>query len=80
MIGRLLKKLWNPIYLTAAETYQELNEVTAVYRKNPNVQQANIKCSDDVAEMARKIWPVDINHREAMAAIYLNNANKNLRL
>ena len=63
---------------TAAETYQQLNEVKAVYQKNPNVKQITIKSAEDTAEMTKELWPVDINHREAMMVIYLNNSNKTL--
>lgn len=54
---------------------QMLNEVSAVYRINPNVEQATITSSRIVSDLAKKLWPVDINHREAMIAIYLNRRN-----
>ena len=46
----------------------EFNEITAVYRKNPNVPSGKINGSESAAKIARAIWPVDIPHREALSA------------
>ncbi|MEZ4840655.1 MAG: JAB domain-containing protein [Flavobacteriaceae bacterium] len=34
--------------------------------------------SSDANELVRKIFPVDINYREAMVVLYLNNSNRTI--
>jgi len=52
------------------------NEITAVYRKNPNVPSGKINGSTSAAEIARLIWPVDITHREAIVCLMVNNSHQ----
>lgn len=60
---------------TAQTYHSELNELTVTYQKNQNVKNQKIIMSKDTYELAKALWPVDINHREAMIAFYLNRAN-----
>ncbi|MGB3776379.1 MAG: JAB domain-containing protein [Leeuwenhoekiella sp.] len=53
----------------------EFNEITAVYKRNPNVPQGKITGSASASMIARKIWPVDIAHREAIVCLMLDNSN-----
>jgi len=50
-------------------------ELVPAYNKNNKVHSAKITGAHDVAVYARNIWPVDINHREAMIVLLLNRAN-----
>lgn len=50
-------------------------ELVPQYNKNNAVQSAKITSATNVAEYARNIWPVDVNHREAMIVLLLNRAN-----
>lgn len=52
-----------------------LREVTAVYKTVSGVPNIKITCSQDAARCFRQIYPVDLNIREAMVVLYLNNAN-----
>lgn len=54
----------------------EFNEITAVYKRNPNVPQAKINGSESASKIARAIWPVDISHREAIVCLMINNSNR----
>jgi DNA repair protein RadC len=51
-----------------------LNEVQARYRPT-NVSRFKVSGSADVNSQIRDLWPVDIEHREAMVSVYLNQAN-----
>jgi DNA repair protein RadC len=51
-----------------------LNEVQARYRPT-NVSRFKVSGSADVNSQIRNLWPVDIEHREAMVSVYLNRAN-----
>jgi len=51
-----------------------LNEVQARYRPT-NVSRFKVSGSADVNSQIRDLWPVDIEHREAMVSVYLNRAN-----
>ena len=51
-----------------------LNEVQARYRPT-NVSRFKVSNSADVNSQIRDLWPVDIEHREAMVSVYLNRAN-----
>lgn len=54
----------------------KLREVTAVYKTHHTIPNIKISCSMDVNDFMRKIYPVDINIREAMMVLYLNNSNR----
>ena len=56
----------------------KLREVTAVYKPNDSVQNVKITNSKDVNDFVRTIYPVEINIREAMLVLYLNNSNKTM--
>ena len=56
----------------------KLREVTAVYKTNPSIQNVKITNSKDVNDFVRAIYPVEINIREAMLVLYLNNSNKTM--
>lgn len=47
-----------------------VTEKTDVY-----LPKVKISHSKEVYEYIKDLWPVDINYREAMAAVYLNRAN-----
>jgi DNA repair protein RadC len=51
-----------------------LNEVQARYRPT-NVSRFKVSGSADLNSQIRGLWPVDIEHREAMVSVYLNRAN-----
>lgn len=51
-----------------------LNEVQARYRPT-NINRFKVTSSADINSKARELWPVDIEHREAMISVYLNRAN-----
>jgi len=40
--------------------------------------KATIKASKDVVDYIKEVWPVDINHREAFVALYLNRRNNTI--
>ena len=54
----------------------KLREVQAVYKTHHTIENVKISCSMDVNDFMRKIYPVDINIREAMMVLYLNNSNR----
>ncbi|MFD1314228.1 JAB domain-containing protein [Namhaeicola litoreus] len=56
----------------------KLREVTAVYKTVNDLNNIKISCSKDVADFVRRIYPVDINIREAMVVLYLNNSNRTI--
>jgi len=56
----------------------KLREVTAVYKPNDSVQNVKITNSKDVNDFVRTIYPVEINIREAMLVLYLNNSNRTM--
>lgn len=59
------------------KTYlSKLREVNAVYRTVNELNNIKITSSRDVADFARKFYPVDIEIREAMVVLFLNNANR----
>ena len=53
-----------------------LREVSAVYKKKETVQNIKISSAGDVNDLVRSIYPVEINIREAMVALFLNNSNR----
>jgi len=53
----------------------KLREVSAVYKKNHSVQNIKVSGSKDVNAFIRTIYPVEINIREAMLVVFLNNSN-----
>jgi len=55
-----------------------LREVSAVYKTNDVVPNVKISSSKDVADYIRQVYPVEINIREAMIVLYLNNSNRTL--
>ena len=50
-------------------------EVSATYKANPNVSKSIVTSSQIASDLAREIFPVNLSHREAMLALYLNRAN-----
>ena len=56
----------------------KLREVTAVYKTSPSIQNVKITNSKDVNDFIRTVYPVEINIREAMLVLYLNNSNRTL--
>jgi DNA repair protein RadC len=57
------------------QSHSQLSEIKVSYTPHPNIQRIKIKSSHDALDFLYDIFPVDINHREAMVAIYLNRAN-----
>ena len=55
-----------------------LREVSAVYKTSDVVPNVKISQSKDVADYIRQVYPVEINIREAMVVLYLNNSNRTL--
>jgi DNA repair protein RadC len=55
-----------------------LREVSAVYKTSDVVPNVKISSSKDVADYIRQVYPVEINIREAMVVLYLNNSNRTL--
>lgn len=51
-----------------------LNEVQVRYRPT-NINRFKISSSADVDSQIRSLWPVDVEHREAMVSVYLNQAH-----
>ena len=49
-----------------------------MYKPNDSVQNVKITNSKDVNDFVRTIYPVEINIREAMLVLYLNNSNRTL--
>ena len=56
----------------------KLREVSAVYKTSDVVPNAKISQSRDVADYIRQVYPVEINIREAMVVLFLNNSNRTL--
>ena len=56
----------------------KLREVTAVYTKERVTDKIIISCSADVAKLASEIFPMDIEIREAMLVLLLNNSNQTI--
>jgi DNA repair protein RadC len=52
-----------------------LREIKATYKTVNDVNNACIQSSKDVANYFRRIFPVELNEREAMIVLYLNNSN-----
>lgn len=59
---------------TTQTYYSELNELVASYQRKPGIKNQKITCSQDIYDLVKSVWPVDIGHREAMVALYLNRA------
>lgn len=53
-----------------------LREVSAVYKKNDSIHNIKVLSSQDVDQFIRAIYPVEINIREAMVVVFLNNSNR----
>ena len=62
--------------LTMKTFKSNLREVSAVYKSNPSIHNIKISSSHDVNDYIRKVYPVEINIREAMVVLFLNNANR----
>lgn len=56
----------------------KLREVSAVYKTSDVVPNVKISQSKDAANYIRQVYPVEINIREAMVVLYLNNSNRTL--
>jgi len=52
------------------------SEIQAVYNKKQEIETTRICSSKEVSDFAKKIFPVDVNYREAMICLFLNRANK----
>lgn len=52
-----------------------IGEVKASYAKNPLVPRVKITGSSSANSFIRKIYPVEINYREAIVAIFLDRSN-----
>ena len=59
------------------KTYKSFtSEVILVTEKTENyVHKVQINSSHEAAEYFKSLWPVDINHREATMAMFLNRRN-----
>ncbi len=54
-------------------------EIQVIYKtNNKDVPSTTITRSNDLAQYARTVYPVDVNHRECMLCIYLDRKNKTL--
>lgn len=60
---------------TMKTTNSNLREVSAVYKSAEAVKSIKVTNAKDVNELIRKVYPVEINIREAMVVLYLNNSN-----
>ena len=49
-----------------------------MYKTSPSIQNVKITNSKDVNDFIRTVYPVEINIREAMLVLYLNNSNRTL--
>ncbi len=56
----------------------KLREVSAVYKTSDVVPNVKIGKSKDVADYIRQIYPVEVNIREAMVVLFLNNSHRTL--
>lgn len=56
----------------------KLREVTAVYKSSQDINNVKISSSRDVNDYIRSVYPVEINIREAMLVLLLNNSNRTL--
>ena len=52
-----------------------LREIQAKYKTVKDVNNACIHSSKDVANYFRRIFPVELDDRESMVVLYLNNSN-----
>jgi len=55
-------------------TTKKVQEITARYRRS-NLTEFKVTSSQIVSDTVRDIFPVEIDHREAMVCLYLNRAN-----
>ena len=55
-------------------TTKKVQEITARYRRS-NLTEFKVTNSQIVSDTVRDIFPVEIDHREAMVCLYLNRAN-----
>ena len=53
-------------------------EIQAVYKKTNSLNAAKIARSQDVNEWIRKVYPVDLQTREACLAVFLNRKNNTI--
>jgi DNA repair protein RadC len=56
----------------------KLREVSAVYKTKDDISNVKIGGSQDVNDYIRSVYPVEINIREAMVVLYLNNSNRTI--
>ena len=52
--------------------------MSAIYKIEKDIPNVKITQSSTVNDYIRKVYPVDINEREAMVVLYLNNSNRTL--
>ena len=53
-------------------------EIKVVYNVKDTVLKAKINSARDLYEFLKDMWPVDICHKEAAMAVYLNRANNTI--
>ena len=53
-------------------------EIKASYEKKNEIGAVKIQSSSSVNEYIRKVFPVDLEHREALVCVYLNRANNTI--
>ncbi|MCV9388070.1 JAB domain-containing protein [Reichenbachiella ulvae] len=58
------------------ETVKRVAEVKATYHSNEPINLTTINSSQQVNSLIREVFPVDIQHREAFIALFLNRANQ----
>jgi DNA repair protein RadC len=52
-----------------------INEIIPTYKTQDNIPNIKIASSNDAAELLDKLFPVQLDHREAMVALFLNRSN-----
>lgn len=53
-----------------------LGEIVATYQKRDDINEVIISSSRTAVDFLRTVYPVQINYREAMVALYLNRRNQ----
>lgn len=53
-------------------------ELNISYKKNTSIKNTQITSSEGASQYIKELWPVEIEHREACMALYLNRANNTI--
>lgn len=53
-------------------------EIKATYQRKGDIGAVKIQSSRSVNEYIRRVFPVDLEHREALVCLYLNRANNTI--